>query len=619
MGIIIYFALPVEPAIKFPIIISILCAANFFVLRKDKFLLVRIAMAFSFGFFYSAAYTRLLDTKIINRPLREIEISGRVANIDYAPDKTRLFITTDSLKATNFEKTTIRATISDDASAPSIGAKITATATLYPPGGPDAPGGYDFAEWSYFNGLAATGFITKFTADNEQAAGIAVLRDRLHKKLNSKLSDALVLGYNHALTDDENNAWKAAGVSHVFSISGFHISLVAGWLFAFFYFLFRGVAPLSRRIPARYPATIFAGFGILFYLLLSGSGVATQRAFLMTSLVFMAFIFGRNVFSMRNAAIVFAALLFCNPHYLFDAGFQLSFAAIFGMIWLFGDMKHKKRTFIQKAWNALKIMIATTIVCSVFTAPFIAYNFQTAQIYSLLGNLLCLPIFSLLIMPLVMLGIVFPIFSVWATDVYNLTLKVAEWIAGLPFAALQLPTVSGPALLLFVASLLCVMLIENKKLKVLFTGIFAILAVVWITLAPRPILYAASDHQLVGYVRDGKLEFNHGKSSAHYFTFDTWKKMNFEKAGSENQRIKCEKGVCKFETKNWSLTYIQNFTPLLRNIDEICNTDSLTKPNYFVAYFDVSAPNCKAKILRGGFVIYESGRIEYVSTRWMNR
>ena len=90
---------------------------------------------------------------------------------------------------------------------------------------------------------------------------------------------------------------------------------------------------ITKRTSARYPAMICSFSGLLFYLFLSGADVATQRAFLTTSLMFAAFILGRNVFTIRNTALVFAALLITNPHYLVQPGFQLSFAAIFGLLW----------------------------------------------------------------------------------------------------------------------------------------------------------------------------------------------------------------------------------------------------------------------------------------------
>jgi competence protein ComEC len=250
-GIAAYFWWPSEPAINCPIIIAILCAANFFAFRKIG---AAAAFAVLFGFFYSMAYSQNFGAAPISRPMRNVEISGVVKNLDYTPDKTRVFLDD------------YRLSLPADIPAPSIGDSITATATMFPPGAADVPGGYDFAEWAYFHGVSATGYITEIakTEGRKPKADIASLRNELHKKLNSPLFDSLVLGYKHTLTDTENNAWKAAGVSHVFSISGFHITLVGGWLFAIFYLIFRSIPSITRRMPARFPATACAAVGLLF-------------------------------------------------------------------------------------------------------------------------------------------------------------------------------------------------------------------------------------------------------------------------------------------------------------------------------------------------------------------
>ncbi len=599
-GIAIYFALPFEPAITLPLLIAILCAANFVMFRKKS---IAPVFAFLFGFFYCAAFVRIIDIPELTTPKRDIEISGVVKNIDYMPDKARVFIRDMDNGAI------YRLSIKMDNTIPSIGDEISATATLIPPSPADTPNGFDAAEWAYFDGITATGYISELKINNNiKPSGIKTFRDYLHNRQDSKLFDTLVLGYKHTLTDTETNAWKAAGVSHVFSISGFHMTLVGGWLFALFYFLFRLIPWVTKRTSARYPAMICSFVGLLFYLFLSGADVATQRAFLTTGLMFAALIMGRNVFTMRNAALVFAALLITNPHYLVQPGFQLSFAAIFGLVWFFADTKYEKISLPGKILRAIKIMILTTIIATIFTMPFIAYHFHTIQIYSLLGNLLCLPIFSLLIMPLTMLGL-----TSYANAVYNWTLGLAKWIATLPYAQIQIPNVSTAALIFMVIGLICLIMIKNKKIKFSLFAMLYLLAVILTITKPKPIFYASVDHELIAVVQNGQLHFNRNKSSNNYFAFDAWKQNNSEKTGTPNKRIKCDKGLCIIKTEKWSLAYTQKFKPLLNGIGKMC-----AENDFIVSYLNITADkNCHAKILHGGLMIYKSGRVEYIpANRW---
>jgi hypothetical protein len=189
-------------------------------------------------------------------------------------------------------------------------------------------------------------------------------------------------------------------------------------------------------------------------------------------------------------------------------------------------------------------------------------------------------------------------------------LVAANKISLLPFATVQIPHVSGTALALMIIGFLCLMFINYKRVNYILFAVFAALGITVVATKPRPIFYTTYDNELVGFVSNGKLEFNKAKASNHYFAFDSWKQLNYEKPDTPNTRYKCDKGVCKFG----DIVYIQRYVPLSRNIVNLCR-DNNTK--YIVSYFKIDAPKCNAKILRGGFVIYKSGKIVYTPTnRW---
>ncbi|MCL2331514.1 MAG: ComEC family competence protein [Proteobacteria bacterium] len=665
-GAALYFALPGEPVIAWPWLITILCAACFatIVYRRDKFHIVHFAVAggamlVALGFFYSYSYAHAIATPTIRHDMRGAHVSGVVSRLDYTDARTRVYIGDATVSspygassrdaARNFrdDACTIRLSLSPDEPIPAIGARITADADLFRPAPADVRGGFDMAEWSYFHGLGATGYITRMSAgaaepaENPHISGygplIQNMRVGLHDHIAvhgndraTALADSLVLGFTNAIPADDSKFAQAAGISHVFSISGFHITLVGGWLFAFFYLIFRSIPAISRRMPARYPAMICAWIGLLAYLEISGAEVAMQRSFLMASLAFAAFMLGRNVFSLRNVALVFGALLLANPHYLMEPGFQLSFAAIFGLIWFFGDAKYEKRGWMRKIIAAIRALVLTSLVATLFTAPFIAYHFHYFPPYGLIGNLLCLPLFSFAIMPLIMIGTVtaqFGIFSPldWGADAYGVSVAITKWISGLPFAEIPTPVVPGPALALIVFGFLCLMFVINGRRK---ANLFLALAPVLVALAliafrQKPIFYATGDHGLVAFVTDdGTLQFNHGRDSGHYFTFETFESMNGQRPGPRESRRPIGKGfaggkyradcadkVCVYATPKWRLAYVQQFVPLYRNIEKLC--DGNNSLNFIIPYFQIRAPNCAAQILNGGLVIYESGRVEY--------
>ena len=279
-GAALYFSLSYEPIIPYAIILS---GALFAIMIWSRVpYILRAVATFMFGFVYACAYTHAIDTPQINSTMRDTNIVGNVYKIDFANDKSRIYINTD-------DGMHVRVSLGENLGAPNVGDKISATATLFRPAAAYAPATFDYARWAYFNGIGATGYISDYRiitpTDN---TSINSIRDALHRRSDSFLVDSLVLGYKNAVPKDDGKIWTATGIGHVWSISGFHMTLVGGWIFAIFFLIFRSIPYITRRIPARIPAIICAWMGLLGYLFISGLDVATIRAFLMTSLVFMA-------------------------------------------------------------------------------------------------------------------------------------------------------------------------------------------------------------------------------------------------------------------------------------------------------------------------------------------
>lgn len=585
-------------------------------LRKNKYAM-RAAALFIFGMLYAMAYTNIIATPRIYNPIRNTEITGRVTGIDYTTDKTRLFISIDAQQINSKTRGTahIRLNIPDECDI-RIGDKISATASIFPPAMSYAPETFDYARWAYFNKLSGTGFISEYKIiTHDKDSGMESLRNYLHAMADSFLGDALVLGYKGTITNDDRAIWTSAGIGHVWSISGFHMTLVSGWLFAIFFLIFRMIPYITRRIPARIPALCCGWVGLMIYLGISGMNVATIRAFLMITLAFSAFIIGRNALSMRNIALAFCVIFLLNPHYVMQPGFQLSFAAIFGLIWFWQSRPCTSTTRIGKIGYAIYAAIMTSVIATIFTVTFVAAHFYLVPVYGLIGNLILLPIFSLIIMPAVVFGVLtaplgFTLPLKFAEIVYSHILPIAQRITELPHANIMMPHIPNSAIMFIIMGLLCVMLIKStEKIRfanyILGTVMICTGIIIAIT-APRPVFYSAPDNVLVAFSYDGHLEFNKSKSSGHMFAFDTWKQINGEATGTPNKRRAGDKGVWMYKTEKFNLAYIQKFVPLSREIVNLCRDNNI---DYIVSYFDVQAPKCQNKILRGGFVIYPSGRV----------
>lgn len=617
-GSAVYFSMTDEPNLFLTPIITLILFISIFIKKIPN--IVHAGLLVLFGFFYAATFTEFINTPQIQHNMSNVSVVGSVDAIEYTNDKDKIVVSINAsdIKAGNGHAK-IKLSVPEDINIPNIGDTIKLNAGIYKPSPASAPETFDYARWAYFNKLTATGYISDISVlEHKNKNYINHVRDFMHKKSDSFLSDTLILGYKSAITESDKEIWTATGVGHIWSISGFHMTLVGGWLFALFYLIFRSIPYITKRIPAKTPAIICSWFGLLFYLFLSGADVATMRAFLMTSLIFIAFIFGRNAISMRNVALAFCFIYLLNPHYVMQAGFQLSFAAVFGLVWLYECVKPKMPQ--NKIIKVTYIAVLTSVVATIFTAPFVAMHFGTFPTYSLIGNLIFLPIFSIAIMPLIFIGTITATFGFTlpidiATNIYNFTYKIAIWISELPYATINVPHISNVSAMLFICGLMSLILIKPIKLKInyiLFVT-FTALGVINIYFQPKPIFFATHDHELVGFVNsDNQLEFNKRKASNHYFAFDTWKSLNNEKTNTKNPRRKHDKGVYRYNTEKFNLVYIQKFVPLMNNISQLCNDDNI---DFIVSYFDIDSDKCSHKILRGGFIIYENKNIKYTPTK----
>lgn len=629
-GAALYFIMPFEPNIKNPLL-AFTASALILLFGKMNFF-VRAAMLFFCGFLYAAFYTTtLVSTPILTRDIRLADITANVTNIDVSNDKTRLVLSVPAhdLRLTSAQYANIKVNLSDNMSTPSIGDLIKAKISVFPPSPAEAPESFDYSRWAFFNNLTATGFISEYEfIKHNETHDINSIRNKIHNKANSFLTDGLVLGYKNAVPKIDREIWTTAGVGHIWSISGFHMTLIGGWLFAFFYFICRSIGFLTRRIPSRIAATICAWILLFGYVCISGLNVATLRAFLMTSLLFIALLLGRSAISMRNICIAFLILFFINPHFVTQPGFQLSFAAIFGLIWFFGDKKFENYTPFSKIINWLYIASMTAIIATMFTLPFIATHFSSVPLYSLIGNLVLLPIFSILIMPLVVIGTLLAIFNIhfvlnWATGCYEFALNIAKDISHMPFANIHIPHIPDIAFAIFILGFAMLIFIKpltdstnwifRKINYILFIGSVIIGSII-ISEYDKPVFYITTDHELIGMVYDGKLEFNKARAANHYFAFDAFRKLNNEPHNDTNIRRKCPDGVCIYKSDKFTIAYIQKFLPLQKYIVKLCHDNDI---DFIVSYFKIDAPHCAKKILNGGFVMYKSGRIKRTpSNRW---
>jgi competence protein ComEC len=247
-----------------------------------------------------------------------------------------------------------------------------------------------------------------------------------------------------ALTGDRSqisaevvNDLRISSLAHFLTISGMNMAFLTGFVFAMVRYGLALAPPVALRINTKKAAAILA-FGVaLFYLVLSGANVATTRAFLMVSLLLGAVLLDRRVLSLRSVALAALILLILQPESLLAPGFQLSFAATIALMTGNAPAERFLRDKGFPGWlMPVAMVVVTSGLAGLATAPFSAATFNRMTAYGLLANLLTVPVMSLLMAAgavaalMAPVGLSAPALLVmgWAAQ---WILAVAHWIASL--------------------------------------------------------------------------------------------------------------------------------------------------------------------------------------------
>ena len=192
---------------------------------------------------------------------------------------------------------------------------------------------------------------------------------------------------------------RASNLAHLLAISGLHMGLMAGVVFAALRLAFALVPPLVLRLPARSIAAAGALAAAAFYLALSGGNVATQRAFVMVAVMLCALMIGRRAISLRGVAIAATIVLVLRPEALMGPGFQMSFAATTALVAVFGWMRDGEIRLGPKWLQPVVAVVISSAVAGFATAPIAAAHFNAIAQYGLLANLASVPLMGVLVIP----------------------------------------------------------------------------------------------------------------------------------------------------------------------------------------------------------------------------
>lgn len=329
-------------------------------------------------------------------------------------------------------------------SAPGVhpGDQVRVEARLERPHRAANPGGMDPRKWFarrgvHFRGRAAS-VVRRASGEPTLDRQLSVGRARVRRSLGRVAGDDEVAGLLRALSLGEGSAVPApvrakfvkSGLAHLLAVSGLHLGLLAFGLFSLVRRLALWVpaASLHAEVVAAVVCTPLVGLAVRFV----GGSPSASRAGLMAWAVLAALCFGRRADPWTTLALAAAAIAVAAPGHLDAVGFQLSFAAVAGLL-LAG----------RGTGGRLRSLTRATLVASLATAPLCAYHFGRIALVGSVSNLVAVPLTALLV-PAVAVGAAGTLLAdvdvLWwpAVGLGRVLLAVAEVGASLPYASVAL-------------------------------------------------------------------------------------------------------------------------------------------------------------------------------------
>lgn len=367
------------------------------------------------------------------------------------------------------------------------------------------PGGFDYKRFSLFQGITHQVYLKpeefqtlrtkkenrfeKFLfASREKVLGI--LRKNITGEKELGLAEALLIGYKNDLEQSLVQSYTNTGVVHIIAISGLHLGLIY-WLLSL---LFK---PLGKAKKVKWLRPVLIITGLWLFSFLAGAQPSILRSALMFTFIVLGDAFSRKT-SIYNTMAVSAFVLLCiNPFYLWDVGFQLSYAAVLSIIifmrpvynWFY--IPNKLIDFIWK-------LNAVTIAAQILTIPIGVYHFHQFPTLFILTNFVAVPLSSVILLGEILLCSIYFIPSVAAfigkilsflIRVMNSYIEKIETIRFSLWDDLQI-SITQAVLLLILAAGISYWLMEKQK-KGLITGLAALL----IFVSLRSYSFAESDRQ----------------------------------------------------------------------------------------------------------------------------
>lgn len=404
------------------------------------------------------------------------------------------------------------------------GAIVRLRARLMPPAPPMLPGGYDFARTAWFSGMAATGSVlsqVEILRESDRGTTLRGMQASLAGHVRSMLGGspgniaaALASGDRGAIAPSDDDAMRDAGLTHLLSISGLHVSALVGAVYWVFARVLALVPWIALRIRVPIAAALAGALAGIAYTLLTGSEVPTVRSCIGALLVLGALALGRDPLSLRLVAVGGLLVMLFWPEAVVGPSFQMSFSAVIAII-AFHSAAPIKRFMsgahygpVGRSMRSLILLLATGLVIEAALMPIGLFHFHRAGVYGAMANVIAIPLTTFITMPLIGMALLLDLVGIGAPAWWlvgkslELLLAIAHFVAARPGAVAMLPPVPPWSFGLFVAGMLWLALWSGR---VRLWGVPpAAIALGAMVTAPTPDILITGDGHHVGITGEGE-------------------------------------------------------------------------------------------------------------------
>ncbi|MEG9861102.1 MAG: ComEC/Rec2 family competence protein [Parvularculales bacterium] len=432
VGISVYFLWPTEPtlvAYGVLVIVFLFCLPGLWA-KPWVFLLSASVLAVSAGFLAAGHRAYQVQAPVLQASMKGVEVEGRIISLEYQENGkgARWILEPSYIETLPIDALPHRIRLRSHTMPEHFmpGDSIWARALLNPLPGPVEPGAYHYGRRLWFEQNGATGvtfgppYPLRAQVKSDVMTAVHAIRVDITKRIQAVLDNpeggiasALITGHREAIPKQAEQALRDSGLAHILAISGLHVAMVSGLLFWLMRWLLLRLPSVALRLPVRKWAAGAALAGALFYLVISGASIATQRASIMIAIMTIAVMLDRPALTMRNIAIAAILVLLVQPESLLEAGFQMSFAATMALIAVYegrGDrieswFSGKQAGLIKTGSRYAATLVLTSLIAGTATGLFAAYHFNRFAVYGLIANLLAVPLLGAIVMPLVLLSV----------------------------------------------------------------------------------------------------------------------------------------------------------------------------------------------------------------------